>query len=95
MMNDALTVFFSRGPFREKNLSIPAAAGSSPSMPLLVFWPLLAPRRWRYFSALRSAFVRVSGKMKDLDRKKETENKLPGKYRRVRALLSLSPFLCQ
>ena len=42
-------------PFREKNLSIPVAAGSSPSMPLLVFWPLLAPRRCRCFSALRSA----------------------------------------
>jgi len=40
-----------------RNLSIPAAAGSSPSMPLLVFWPLLAPRRWHYFSALRSAVV--------------------------------------
>jgi len=24
-------------PFREKNLSIPAAAGTSPSMPLMVF----------------------------------------------------------
>jgi len=48
---------FYRGPFREKNLSIPAAAGFSPSMPLLVFWPLLAPRRRHYFSALRSAVV--------------------------------------
>jgi len=51
IMNEALTVFSSRGPFREKNLSIPAAAGSSPLMPLLVFWPLLAPRRRHCFSA--------------------------------------------
>jgi len=48
MMNDALTLFSFRGPFREKNLSIPAAVGSSPSMPRLVFWPLFAPRRWRF-----------------------------------------------
>jgi len=27
------------GPFKEKNLSIPAAAGSFLSMPLLVCWP--------------------------------------------------------
>jgi len=46
-----------KGAFREKNLSIPAAAGSSPSMPLLVFWPLLAPRHRHCFSALRSAVV--------------------------------------
>ena len=40
--NDGRSDDFSlRGPFREKNLSIPAAAGSSsPSMPFLVFWPL-------------------------------------------------------
>jgi len=42
---------------KEKNLLIPAAAGSSPSMQLLVFWPLLALGRWHYFSALRSALV--------------------------------------
>jgi len=34
-----------------------AAAGSPPSMQFLVFWPLLALRRWRCFSALRSALV--------------------------------------
>ena len=27
-VDDALTIFSSRGPYREKNLSIPAAAGS-------------------------------------------------------------------
>jgi len=31
----AMPLFSARGPSREKNLSIPAAAGSSPSMPLL------------------------------------------------------------
>ena len=51
------TLFSSRGPFKEKNLSIPAAVGSSPSMPRLVFWPLLAPRRRHCFSALRTAVV--------------------------------------
>jgi len=35
----------------------PAADGSSPSMPLLVFWPLLAPRRRPCFSTPRSAVV--------------------------------------
>jgi len=34
-----------------------AAAGSSPSMALLVYWPLLAPQRRHCFSALRSAVV--------------------------------------
>jgi len=34
-----LTICSSRGPSREKNLLIPAAAGSPPSMPLLVVWP--------------------------------------------------------
>ena len=56
-MNDALTLFSSGGRFREKNLSIPAASGSSPSMPLLVFWPLLAPRRRHCFLALRSVLL--------------------------------------
>ena len=49
--------FLLRRPFREKNFSIPAAAGSTPSMPLLVFWPLLSPRRRHCFSALCSAVV--------------------------------------
>jgi len=51
VLEEKKALLSSRGPFREKNLSIPAAAGSSPSMPLLVFWPLLAPRR-RHFSRL-------------------------------------------
>ena len=34
-----------------------AAALSIYSMPLLVFWPLLAPRRRDYFSTLSSAVV--------------------------------------
>jgi len=51
-------VFARTGPlYRKKNLSIPAAAGFSPSMPLLVFWPLLAPQRRQCFSTLRSAVV--------------------------------------
>jgi len=41
---------------RNRNLSIPATAGSSPSMPHLVLWPLLALRRRPRF-ALRSACV--------------------------------------
>jgi len=56
---DALTTFLlSRTSQGEEPLDTGGGrVFSSPSMPRLVFWPLPAPRRWRCFSALRSALV--------------------------------------
>jgi len=42
-------------------------------MPLLVFWLLLAPRRWRCFLALRSAVVVCElNDMRDIQQKNKT-----------------------